>query len=136
MEGETDDTTIEKLASATGNDIQVQTEVQIQEQELDQDLDDEDIVDLMEKDLHFTGDYDIDNDNDGGNLTLLSVADKMLSDVSDREDSGSHHDKRQSHQEDELPERMRSEYSRSDDKSTSDESTSKESSSNKSTRND
>ena len=80
---------------------------------MDQELDDKAIEDFMEKEIEFTGDYD----NDDGNPTLLSVAEDMLSDVSVREDSGSHHDKRQSHQEDELPERKRPKNRiRSDDK--------------------
>ena len=131
-ERETDNTMIAKLAkSATENDIQVQAQVQVQEQELDQELNDNDIVDFMEKDIYYTdvGDYDIDNDD--SDPTLLSVAEVMLSDFLDQEDSGSYHDKRQFHQEDKLPERMRPENrSRFDDKSTSNEPSSNESTSN------
>ena len=60
---------------------------------MDQELDNKAIVDFIEKDLKFTGNYNIDINNDGDNPTLLSVADEMLSDVSDR-DIGLHHDKR------------------------------------------
>ena len=110
-ERETDNTTIAKQAkTTTENEIQSQEEIQ-EEQELDQDLNHNDIVEFMEKDLYTdVGDYDIDNTD--GNPTLLSVAgetlsaaEETLSDVSDREeDIRSHHDKRQSNQEDELPE--------------------------------
>ena len=92
----------------------------------------------MEKDIQYTGDYA----NNDGNTTLLSVAKDMLSEFPDqedsflhREDSGSHHDKRQFLERMRPKNRMRPVY-RSNDKSTSSESSSNKSSSNKSTRND